>query len=96
MSEPQASLGETPRETRAPQVARSFAAGRGQWGRLSLLTFFGEAKKVSRPPGRDPASGLKKTHPSANNPSNFKARKSTNARTRAATNRPLGNNACNG
>ncbi|RRH92467.1 hypothetical protein EH244_01220 [Variovorax beijingensis] len=24
-------------------------------GRLSLLTFFGEAKKVSRPPGRDPA-----------------------------------------
>jgi hypothetical protein len=49
-----------PRETRAPQVARSEAKGRRQWGRLSLLTFFGEAKKVSRPPGRVPASGSKK------------------------------------
>jgi hypothetical protein len=45
-----------PRETRAPQVARSEAQGRRQWGRLSLLTFFGEAKKVSRLPGRVPAS----------------------------------------
>ncbi len=47
-----------PRETRAPQVARSEAEGRRQWGRLSLLTFFGETKKVSRPPGRDPADSL--------------------------------------
>jgi hypothetical protein len=44
--------------TRAPQVARSEAEGHAQWGRLSLLTFFGEAKKVSRPPGRTPGSGL--------------------------------------
>jgi len=49
-----------PRETRAPQVARSEAQGRRQWGRLSLLTFFGETKKVSRPPGRDPANGPSK------------------------------------
>ena len=28
--------------------------GHAKWGRLSLLTFFGEAKKVSRPPGRTP------------------------------------------
>ena len=28
--------------------------GHGQWGRLSLPTFFGEAKKVGRPPGRTP------------------------------------------
>ena len=25
-----------------------------------MLTFFGETKKVSRPPGRDPANGLTK------------------------------------
>ncbi|VTU36846.1 hypothetical protein RA8CHR_05580 [Variovorax sp. RA8] len=50
-----------PREKRAPQVARTFAAGRGQWGRLSLVTFFGEAKKVTRPPGRIPGSCLKPT-----------------------------------
>jgi hypothetical protein len=49
-----------PRETRAPQVARSFAAGRRQWGRLLLLTFLGETRKVSRPPGRDPANSLSK------------------------------------
>ena len=28
--------------------------GHGQWGRLSLPTFFGGAKKVGRPPGRTP------------------------------------------
>ncbi|TAJ67373.1 MAG: hypothetical protein EPO53_03125, partial [Variovorax sp.] len=45
---------------RAPQVARSEAEGHRQRGRLSLLTFFGETKKVSRPPGRDPAYALRK------------------------------------
>ncbi|PNG47522.1 hypothetical protein WDL1CHR_05847 [Variovorax sp. WDL1] len=50
-----------PREERAPQVARSEAQGRGQWGRLSLVTFFGETKKVTRPPGRNPGPGLKPT-----------------------------------
>ena len=39
---------------RASQVARSAAKGHGKWGRLSLPTFFGEAKKVGRPPGRNP------------------------------------------
>jgi len=29
--------------------------GAASWGRLSLLTFFGEAKKVSGPPGPVPA-----------------------------------------
>ena len=47
-----------PRLTRAPQVARSEAEGHAQWGRLSLVTFFGETKKVTRPPGRIPGSGL--------------------------------------
>ena len=50
-----------PREKRAPQVARSEAEGRGQWGRLSLVTFFGETKKVTRPPGRIPGSGIELT-----------------------------------
>ena len=40
-----------PRLNRAPQVARSEAEGRSNQGRLFLLTFFGEAKKVSRMPG---------------------------------------------
>ena len=35
--------------TRAPR-----AAGRDHRGRLFLVTFFGEAKKVTRPPGRTP------------------------------------------
>ncbi|WP_296740251.1 hypothetical protein, partial [Variovorax sp.] len=34
--------------------------GHRQRGRLLLLTFLGETRKVSRPPGRDPAYGLKK------------------------------------
>src|SRR5215217_5014785 len=50
-----------PREKRAPQVARSEAEGRAQWGRLSLVTFFGETKKVTRLPGRHPGSGLTTT-----------------------------------
>ncbi len=60
VSEPKASL-RGPREKRAPQVARSEAEGRGQWGRLSLVTFFGETKKVTRPPGRNPGSALNTT-----------------------------------
>jgi hypothetical protein len=40
--------------TRAPQVARSKAKGRSQWGRVSLPTFFGETKKVGAPPGAHP------------------------------------------
>ncbi|CAB5678904.1 Uncharacterised protein [Delftia tsuruhatensis] len=47
--------------SRPTQVARSEAKGRGQWGRASLLTFLSRDKKVSRPPGRDPAS--KNNHP---------------------------------
>ncbi len=44
------------RAARAAQVAPQRSAGvTGSGGRLSLLTFFGEAKKVRRPPGRDPA-----------------------------------------
>ncbi|VTU20380.1 hypothetical protein RA8CHR_02120 [Variovorax sp. RA8] len=50
-----------PRLKRAPQVARSEAEGRAQWGRLSLVTFFGETKKVTRPPGRNPGSGLNRS-----------------------------------
>ncbi len=49
-----------PRFLRAPQVARSEAEGHRQRGRLLLLTFLGETRKVSRPPGRDPANGLTK------------------------------------
>ena len=44
---------------RLPVAQRRDADSRG---RLSLLTFFGEAKKVSRPPGRDPASGNKQAN----------------------------------
>ena len=57
LSEPKASL-RAPQRLRAPQVApvRPAHRGRRQRGRLSLATFFGEAKKVDRPPGRDPAN----------------------------------------
>jgi hypothetical protein len=49
-----------PRETRAPQVARSAAKGRRQWGRLSFAYLsLAKQRKVGRPPGRDPASGKK-------------------------------------
>jgi hypothetical protein len=51
-----------PRETRAPQVARSAAKGRRQQGRLSFAyVSLAKQRKVGRPPGRDPASG--KNHP---------------------------------
>ncbi|MDQ0014717.1 hypothetical protein J2W23_003113 [Variovorax boronicumulans] len=49
-----------PRETRAPQVARSEAEGRRQWGRLSFAYLsLAKQRKVGRLPGRDPASGKK-------------------------------------
>ena len=60
-----------PPQARASQVARSEAKGHGQWGRLSLPTFFGEAKKVGRPPGRIPgldASRHKPVEPSRPSP----------------------------
>jgi hypothetical protein len=45
-----------PRETRAPQGARSEAKGRRQWGRLSFAyVSLAKQRKVGRPPGRDPA-----------------------------------------
>ena len=45
-----------PRRSRAPQVARSEAEGRRQQGRLFFAYFLlAKQKKVSRPPGRNPA-----------------------------------------
>jgi hypothetical protein len=53
-----------PRFSRAAQVARSEAQEPRQPGRLSLLTFFGEAKKASRPPGETGQQNqAKKTKP---------------------------------
>jgi hypothetical protein len=50
-----------PHEKRAPQVARSEAKGRPQQGRLFFAYFLlAKQKKVSRPPGRDPANSLNK------------------------------------
>jgi hypothetical protein len=47
-----------PRETRAPQVARSEAEGRRQWGRLFFAYFLlAKQKKVSPPPGGYPGPG---------------------------------------
>ena len=43
-----------PPRARASQAARSEAKGHGQWGRLSLVPFFGEAKKGTAPPGAHP------------------------------------------
>jgi len=37
--------------------------GHAKWGRLSLPTFFGEAKKVGRPPGRIPGQQRLQHHP---------------------------------
>ncbi|ADU34664.1 hypothetical protein Varpa_0442 [Variovorax paradoxus EPS] len=51
-----------PREPRAPQVARSEAEGRRQWGRLSFAYLsLAKQRKVGRLPGRDPASEKKQT-----------------------------------
>jgi len=50
-----------PRETWAPQVARSEAEGRRQQGRLSFAyVSLAKQRNVGRLPGRDPASELKK------------------------------------
>jgi hypothetical protein len=47
---------QTARPTRAPQVARSAAEGHAYQGRLSLAyVSLAKQRKVSRPPGRDPA-----------------------------------------
>jgi hypothetical protein len=43
-----------PGQSCSAQVARSEAEGRRQRGRLFLVTSFGEAKEVTRPPGRTP------------------------------------------
>ncbi len=43
-----------PRWTRAPQVARSEAQGRRQWGRLFFVTFFWRSKESTAPPGAHP------------------------------------------
>src|SRR5215217_650338 len=49
-----------PRLKRAPQVARSEAKGRAQWGRLFFGYFLlAKQKKVTRLPGRHPGSSLK-------------------------------------
>ena len=45
-----------PRWTRAPQVARSAAQGRRQWGRLLLPSFLGDARKEGAPPGAHPGT----------------------------------------
>ncbi|HRW73157.1 MAG TPA: hypothetical protein P5093_12220, partial [Ottowia sp.] len=34
--------------------ARSEAQGHGKWGRLSLVSFFGDSKKETAPPGAHP------------------------------------------
>ncbi|VTU26225.1 hypothetical protein H4CHR_01753 [Variovorax sp. PBS-H4] len=51
-----------PRLKRAPQVARSEAEGRAQWGRLFFGYFLlAKQKKVTRLPGRRPGSSLTPT-----------------------------------
>ena len=59
-----------PRWTRAPQVARSEAQGRRQWGRLLLPSFLGDARKEGAPPGAHPGTRPrhKQTTRSANKP----------------------------
>ena len=47
-----------PPQARASQAARSEAKGRGQWGRLSLVPFFGETKKGTAPPGAHPGQPM--------------------------------------
>ena len=68
-----------PRWTRAPQVARSEAQGRRQWGRLFFAYFLlAKQKKVSRPPGRTPGSRPQQRHtaPSAHQAPNGRRRTS--------------------
>ena len=69
-----------PRWTRAPQVARSEAQGRRQWGRLFFAYFLlAKQKKVSRPPGRTPGSRPQQRHtaPSAHQAPNGRRRTSS-------------------
>ncbi|VTY38568.1 Uncharacterised protein [Xylophilus ampelinus] len=55
-----------PRQPRAPQVARSEAEGRKQWGRLFFADFLlAKQKKVRPPPGGVPGSCLGKDTPQA-------------------------------
>ena len=52
-----------PRWTRAPQVARSEAQGRRQWGRLFFGDFLlAKQKKVTAPPGAPPGSRTRQKH----------------------------------
>ena len=52
-----------PRWTRAPQVARSEAQGRRQWGRLFFAYFLlAKQKKVTAPPGALPGSRPMQRH----------------------------------
>jgi proline racemase len=57
--EPKASLAR-PRQIRAPQVPRSEAEGRRQWGRFLLVPFLVRTRKGTRPPVRRPASSVNK------------------------------------
>ena len=62
-----------PRWTRAPQVARSEAQGRRQWGRLFFAYFLlAKQKKVSRPPGRQPGSRPQPRHRAKKTSSSYK------------------------
>ena len=62
-----------PRWTRAPQVARSAAQGRRQWGRLFFAYFLlAKQKKVSRPPGRQPGSRPQPRHRAKKTSSSYK------------------------
>ena len=59
---PRSEFDSAPR-TRAPQVARSAAEGRSQWGRLFFAYFLlAEQKKVGRPPGRIPGRQRPQPH----------------------------------
>ena len=55
----------TPPEASTAGCPGAERRGHAQWGRLSLVTFFGETKKVTHPPGRHPGSSFgtsAKTH----------------------------------
>ncbi|MDH6168304.1 hypothetical protein M2282_003455 [Variovorax boronicumulans] len=56
-------FGETPRNASTAGCPVATRRGRRQWGRLSFAYFsLAKQRKVGRPPGRDPASALKKRH----------------------------------
>ncbi len=57
----EASLGETPRNASTAGCPQR-SGGRRQWGRLSFAyVSLAKQRKVGRPPGRDPASGSKRS-----------------------------------